>query len=115
MRRDSLDALFSRYVRLRADNHCQRCGHWVEFRDLDCAHCVPRWKKSTRWDIDDALGLCGTCHDLIDNIPSEKTKLFTRYLGEEGYQSLEARAMTPQKPDRELIRLQLKKLVEEIE
>jgi hypothetical protein len=115
---DPLDSLFSRVIRLRANNKCQRCGKYKEFKQLQAAHCWGRRKKSVRYDLDNALGLCAYCHRVIDSEdPEAKKELFIKYLGEEGYRKLNQRANWPnlQKPDTKLINIQLKQKLKEYE
>lgn len=110
IRIDSLDVLFSKVIRSRANNQCQRCLKWKEFKELQCAHCWGRRKKSVRWDIDNALALCFWCHRQIDSEdPDAKKELFTKYLGSEGYKKLGQRAnWTAQyKPDTKIIKIYL--------
>lgn len=110
IRIDPLDKLASQIVRLRAKGHCQRCGRFKEFGKLQAAHCWGRRKKSVRYDLDNMLGICFTCHQLIDTEdPEAKKELFIRYLGKQGYDNLNKRANWPhlQKPDLKAIKFYL--------
>ena len=107
---DPLDNLFSIIIRRRAKSQCQRCLRYKEFGDLQCAHCFGRRKKSVRWDMDNALGLCFTCHRIIDGEdPDAKKELFVKFLGEKGYKNLRIRAEISKNYDRKLIEMFLKK------
>jgi hypothetical protein len=111
IKRGSLDILFSRFIRLRAANTCQRCGKYKDFKELQTAHCWGRRKKSVRWDEDNALALCFYCHKIIDGEdPDAKKELFTKYLGEVGYKKLGQRANWPnlKKPDERIIEYHIK-------
>lgn len=112
---DSLDSLFSRVIRSRAKNQCQRCLKWKEFSELQTAHCWGRRKKSVRWDLDNALALCFYCHKQIDGEdPDAKKELFTKYLGQDGYKKLGQRANWPvqYKPDIKVIRILLEREIQ---
>lgn len=115
---DKIDSLFSRVIRLRAKGQCQRCKKFKDFSLLQAAHCWGRRKQSVRYDLDNALGLCFTCHHLIDSEdPDAKRDLFVKYLGEEGYKKLNQRANWPQqyKPDKKVIEIYLKQQLKQYE
>jgi hypothetical protein len=118
IKRDNLDILFSKLIRLRATNTCQRCLKYIPFERLQAAHCWGRRKKSVRWDINNALALCFYCHKIIDGEdPDAKKELFIKYLGEEGYKKLGQRANWPnlKKPDRKIIEYYLKEELKKYE
>jgi len=98
MKRDLLDALFSDYIRLRAMSRvggCERClSQKVSYKDLQCAHISGRGKMSTRWDADNAVGLCGGCHMYFTAQPFEFTAWATKYLGQDKLDMLQARSRT---------------------
>jgi len=108
---DPLDKLFSQYIRLRDGGVCQRCGG----KGNQTSHFYSRAKRSLRWDDSNACLLCFGCHHYFHAYPLEHVEFWKHRLGEEAFTNLQARANTPQKPDRELIKILLKKLVEEIE
>lgn len=115
---NKLDSLFSRVIRLRAKNQCQRCKKYKEFEQLQAAHCWGRRKQSVRYDLDNALGLCFYCHRQIDSEdPDAKKELFVKYLGEEGYKKLNQRANWPNqyKPDKNVIEILLKRELQKYE
>ena len=122
IRRDSLDDLFSEFIRKRAMilvGGCERieAEHEVNitsWRQLHCAHFHTRAKKSVRFDEDNAAGLCFGCHQYLDSHPMEKIEWFQKRLGDM-FDLLLARARTPQKIDREAIRLYLKAKIEELD
>ena len=130
IRRDSLDDLFSEYIRKRAycDGMiiCHRCGHiyydttredgstrpaWM---NLEAAHFKGRGQQSVRFDPDNALPVCAGCHSIMDSDPDEKIRVFTFWFGEERLDLLRARAIETGKPDREAIRLYLKMKILEL-
>ena len=108
---DSLDRLFAQYIKLR-DKTCQYCGGTG---GLQTAHFWGRGMKSVRWDVDNACLLCFGHHQYFHSRPLEYVEWFSNRLNEEAFINLQARANTPQKPDRELIRLKLKELIKEVE
>lgn len=59
-----LDKLFSDVIRERAEWQCQRClrSFMKGAGGLQCAHIFTRSRLSTRWDIENAVALCGGCH-----------------------------------------------------
>ena len=129
MRIDPLDKLFSQFIRMRAIHRtggCERCGHpkfdiqkdngdvLPAYKQLQCAHLISRWHKSTRWEEGAALGLCGGCHNWIDHEAEEKEALLVKFLGEQGAMLLKARARTPARYiDRAAITLYLKSKIRE--
>jgi len=114
---NSLDALTSKIVRLRAKNQCQRCLKYREFKELQCAHCFGRANKKVRHDLDNMLALDYYCHQLIDSDPEEKRNLFIKHLGQNGYLQLSHRANWPTltKPDYVAIKMFLKEELKKYE
>lgn len=112
-----LDALASKVIRLRAKNQCQRCLKYREFKSLQAAHCFGRANKRVRYDLDNMLALDYYCHQLIDSDPEQKRNLFTKYLGQKGYDDLNKRANWPtmQKVDFTVLKMYLKKELENYE
>ena len=53
-----------------------------------------RGRKATRWDEDNAVGLCMGCHVYLDSQPLEKVEFFRGLLGDK-LELLQARARTP--------------------
>lgn len=92
LKRDFLDAAFSDLVRECFDWTCQRCGHtWPERKgqDAHCSHFLSRGAgNSVRYNIDNALLLCASCHTYVGMHPDEHTKLFKRIMGPVRYQEL---------------------------
>lgn len=116
--RKKLDALFSEYIRRRAIqsvNHgCERCtAGKTDYHQLDCAHMFSRNKRSTRWDIDNAAGLCPGCHRYLDDNAYDKVEFFKRRLGDRNFEYLFARASRPAKVDMVALRLFLEQKLEE--
>lgn len=110
------DKLFSDYIRKRDSYTCQRCQKHIEppTSYIQCAHFYGRRGKSTRFDGDNAVALCGTigfpggCHGYFQDHPKEFADFMRKRLGEARYNSLVLRAHTPQKVDEKLIVIWLK-------
>ncbi len=115
----STDALFSKYIRHRAilrQHGCERCGKWIrDYLGLECSHYHTRNKKSVRWDIDNAIGLCQDCHQYLEHHPTEHEEWFKRKLGIVLFKLLELRAGRFQKPDLKEQSQRLLKLLREQE
>ena len=117
IRRDPLDALFSKVIRLR-DKVCQRCGR-VGGR-LEAAHMFGRGHHAVRYDFENCFAMCGglspnSCHRWLDTHTTEKMAWLKARLGEERFNALQVRARTPSKLDRGLIKLALERRVKELE
>jgi len=112
IKRDSLDILFSRYIRAR-DKYCQRCG---SSSGLQACHFIGRARRSVRWDDDNAICLCFGCHAYFTAHPLEFVEWFTDKLGQDKVDLLRARERIREKPDKEGLKLyytvKLKELVQ---
>jgi hypothetical protein len=114
-----LDTLFSQYIRMRAIKSvhgCERCLAYKEDwnKGLQCAHMFSRVKRSTRFDIDNAAGLCAGCHRYLDDNAYDKVEWFKHRLGEKEFEYLTARATRPTKIDMPMVTLFLKGKLEEL-
>ena len=109
---DSLDTLFSKFIRLRAMKRvggCERClARKTSYKQLQCSHFFGRANKSLRWDEDNCAGLCFGCHQYLGSNPLEHREWFEKHLGTEGFEFLQGRArITYPKPDKAAIELYL--------
>jgi hypothetical protein len=77
--RNKLDKVVSKIVRARGK--CQNCG---SIKSLQAAHIFSRIYNNTRWDLDNLLCLCASCHFFFHKNPLE----FAHFVGEEKYQLL---------------------------
>lgn len=94
------DKLFSQYIRMRAVDRmkgCEYCGRACGWQDLDCSHFHSRRHKSTRFDPDNASGLCGGCHMHLDESHDDFTEWFKKRLGTDRYELLRIRKNTIKK------------------
>jgi hypothetical protein len=73
------DRWFSKAIRQR-DGACRCCG---STEDGQCAHIYGRATKATRWDPDNAVRLCATCHGRFTGEPVEWGLWCDMELGEE--------------------------------
>lgn len=99
IRRDSLDKLFSDYVRARDNYTCQRCGKYYEppTRAIHCAHIFSRRHKGTRCDPLNAVSLCHGCHVFFTGYPLYFQTWVSERLGKQQYTLLMHRARKPTK------------------
>lgn len=84
IKRDKYDATVSDLVREQADYHCQRChkhGRHGEWR-MDAAHIFGRRYQSVRYDLDNILCLCFTCHRIVDEDYHEQHLIAVATLGD---------------------------------
>ena len=117
IRISALDALFSRYIRTRAGWRCEVCGksYLPPTQGLHCAHIFSRGKKSIRFDPDNAIALCFSCHRWADQHQTEKEKSHWDRIGTRRFNALLLRGNTPRKPDQALIRLWLRQELQQME
>lgn len=88
------DQAFSRHIRAR-DGRCMNplcpygLQHQAEIWQLECSHYWPRAIKITRFDPDNCLALCGSCHRAWENSKEGKYKeLMIRLLGLRKFNSI---------------------------
>ena len=131
VKRDSLDELFSEFIRKRAIKRvggCERCltskydkqkedgKIFPAWRQLQCSHYHKRRKQSTRFDEDNCNGFCFGCHQYFEENRDEYTEWMIAQLGEDKFNMLQARMRnTWPKPDRELIGIYLKEKIKEVD
>ena len=126
---DSLDVLFSQYIRMRAFKRvggCEKCLRpkfdkvkengeiFPAWKQLQCSHYKGRGRRSVRWDEDNCAGICGGCHQYLTSQPDEHTEWFRQRLGEVVYDNLMIRARTIHpKPDKVALTLYYQFKIEE--
>ena len=83
MKRDKVDILFSRYIKLLSGGYCKRCNNYlgVKSRGLHTAHWRGRGRYTTRFERDNCQALCYGCHSLLDTHPDKKDDFFYEILG----------------------------------
>jgi len=88
-----LDDLVRQKVKARDDYKCQACGSFGVEHDL--CHYIGRSNKAVRWDLDNLLVMCRTCHIEMDHAHATKFKdFFIRRLGDDLYYALKSRERT---------------------
>ena len=92
IKRDVLDKLFSRFVRLLSGGYCRRCCKYFGYKKLHNAHFHSRRKHSVRWDTENTAPLCYGCHSYIDGNPFKKIEFFLELLGQKRFNLLNERA-----------------------
>lgn len=116
VRIDPLDKLFSTYIRMRANGHCERCLKPKTIKELQCCHYHGRSNRKTRWDEENCYALDAGCHNYFHAHPLEFTEWVQAKLGEERFNLLTARAyQNHSKVDRQAITLYLKAKLKELE
>jgi len=117
IRRDLTDALFSDYIRARDKFICQRCGRKYpgNSTSIQCAHIFSRVHKSTRWDPENAVTLCGGCHMYWTREPLEFYEWVIKRIGQEEFDTLRRNKSIPRKVDKKLIRIGLRQLMIDLE
>lgn len=84
----SLDRIFSKLVRERADYNCENCNrnYRHDTRQAHCAHIHSRKHRATRWDVDGACCLCASCHRHFTDFPLFWRDASRRILGDDRYE-----------------------------
>ena len=90
MKRDKLDAIFSKLVRERDDWTCTCCGKRYErgSQGLHASHLVSRRYQSTRHHPLGAVSHCFSCHQRLGGNPLDFSKWINDYLGPEKVEEL---------------------------
>ncbi len=117
IKRDTTDALFSDYIRMKAGWNCEKCykNFSTRRKGLHASHFYGRRGKSTRWFEDNAAALCSYCHGWFEEHPLEHVKFFEKRLGREAFEKLTIRAHTPAKYlDEKLVRIALRQQIDDL-
>lgn len=82
--RDTLDRVFSRYVRMRdchgGTGRCISCGRPITVSTCDAGHFIPRAHTATRWNIRNVHAQCRECNRMKDgNTEGYRRGLIERY------------------------------------
>lgn len=99
IRRSKADAIFSDFIRLRDQGICQRCHGQYEPKSqgYHCSHFWGRGNKSVRFDPENAVGMCASCHVYMGANPHDHAEFFLKRLGPEKYEALRVRKELKQK------------------
>lgn len=125
---DPLDKLFSQYVRMLIYTNgvasCEYCGRkfydtikengdiYPAWKYLQVSHFISRRKRSTRYDKDNAAGVCFSCHMYLGENPYAHTEWFKKRLGSERFELLNIRASMIVKIDKVKLKSELKEKIE---
>jgi hypothetical protein len=113
IRRDSLDELFSLYIRTRDNFTCQRCG--VKSKNVQCAHFIGRRNQNCRFLELNATTLCFGCHGFFHANPLIFVEWTKKRLGEREFNLLLAQERVILKPDRKALTLYYQAKIKELE
>jgi hypothetical protein len=61
-KQDIRDILFSKIIRKVYPNYCHSCGKHYEESELQCGHYIGRTNYALRYDLRNALPVCGQCN-----------------------------------------------------
>lgn len=116
IKRSKADAVFSNWIRERADWKCERCFTQYEKpnQGLHNSHFHSRRNKSTRFEPDNCASLCMRCHQHLGENPSDHYVFFLKRLGQERFDSLDRQARTPAKIDESAVVLVYMALLKEM-
>ena len=112
---DKADSLFSKYIKLRDNWTCTRCGTKYQEGDrgIHNSHYWGRGNEGTRFEPDNCTSLCYGCHRLWGH--GDEKDLYKEWmikkLGTRRFKSLEVQARTYCKKDRKLAYLAIKELM----
>lgn len=84
-----LDAIFSKYVRLRDNDTCYTCNLKMEHNRSQNGHFVPRQYMATRFDETNCHCQCYACNMLYNGQPSRYAQRLRQEYGDEIIDSLE--------------------------
>lgn len=85
---DTADRYFSKWIRER-DGMCKRCG---TLENLTCSHYHKRGISNTRFDPENCISLCGSCHALWEGPKEAYTDFMISWLGLDAFIALQKRA-----------------------
>lgn len=94
-----LDAIFSRYIRLRDKGICYTCGLKKHYKEMQCGHFVPRQYLSVRFSEINCNCQCYACNMLYNGQPSKYAVNLKKQYGENIIEELEAQRQVITKLD----------------
>ena len=108
IKRYKADAMFSEYIRAR-DVVCQYC---LQKAAAEVHHHFGRRFWSVRFDEQNCVGLCFTCHRLFHESPIVQVKWWEKRLGQDDYRNLMIRANNIEKKDWKMAELKVKAMMD---
>jgi 5-methylcytosine-specific restriction endonuclease McrA len=113
-----VDKLFSTYIRTRSKWKCEHCGKYCgennSLYKLECSHHFTRSRESTRFDPENCVALCFTCHNKFHDDKGLRNNFMIQRLGQQAYDLLELRSHQKGNKDDALTKLYINKLMEEL-
>ena len=96
-----LDAIFSRYIRLKdsfmGEAVCVTCGKKADWAAMQNGHFYSRGRFSTRWDEDNCHVQCMRCNVILHGNYIAYTKFMIDRYGREFVDELERKSLTTQR------------------
>ena len=87
------DKLFSQYIRKKSGGVCAKCEKYYGWKRLQASHYIGRRNKAVRWDEDNVVAHCFTCHMYLTENPHEHKVWKAKQLGARKYRLLLKRAI----------------------
>ncbi len=87
LRVDKMDTLFSKLVRSLAGWKCELCGSTGI--QLHCHHFVGRRYLQTRYLLENAISVCVSCHNQLEDFPLLSKDVFVKRVGSDRAEQLE--------------------------
>lgn len=115
IRRDKADAVFSTYIRKRANWTCERCGKYGGEGSCEVSHFHGRRHENTRYDVENVFCLCHSCHRFFTENPHDHSAWVMKRLGHQRYTALVVRANTYKKKDRAMELIKAKALLNSLD
>ena len=81
MKITAADSNFSKAIKMRDKNTCQKCGKVAD--RMECSHVFGRRHRTIRWDTLNAKTLCHSCHRWWHENPTESGQWFQDTFGED--------------------------------
>lgn len=108
-----MDRLFSSYIRQRAGNKCEWCTQPKKV--LHCHHgVVGRRYLRTRFESDNAVCVCYSCHNFLEDHPSIDAEFFVKRIGSDRVEELIRMAHSNYPVDKNAILADLKEKLKEL-
>lgn len=116
IKRDKADAVFSTYVREKANWTCRRClkEYIPPTRALHASHFQGRGKEATRFDLDNVDALCHGCHQYFTSYPGEHYEWQVKIKGQKLVDSIILKSNSYCKKDRDTVHKKWKKELEKL-
>ena len=97
VKQSTLNTLFSRFMKLKAEGKCEACGQYVRsvYGYQNHHGVVHRRYSVTRWEEDNCAALCARCHKEFHDFPNSLNRdFFIKKIGTDRMEQLELMAHT---------------------